>query len=369
MAKSRVGAKGLAKELSDVAVIVVTYNSASIVRKLADTLQGLVRHGAKAIIIDNASSDNTVNVLHKVASALSQRVIVIELRHNVGFAAACNIAAIVAERLGARYLLFLNPDVRVTASSVFQLKRLLESSEMVAGCMLVSEKGEIDSLGGYVDAALSPGELLHGFSLKPLFPLREMRILLPSASVCMACAMVPLSLFKRIGLLNRDMFIYFEDVEFSLRAWSHNIPVVVNLAAVAVHGRGKGGRRDARTKTLIRYYSVRNPIIISLRFWGSIIPLGQFVKVLSMLLYSLVTRNRLLARSVIDGIIVGLHGERRRLPRGLALGSFDPGNYALFWVVKAMLHGVRSVDRSLGIASAEIGKRFLLQVLRGLGGS
>jgi len=364
-----VSAKDVAGELSDVSVVVVTYNSAGTVGELAETLRELAKHGAKVIVIDNASRDGTVEFLRRATDTLTMRAVIVELRHNVGFAAACNIAAIIAERLGTRYLLFLNPDVRVMAGSVIRLRRLLDSSDMVAGCVLLSEKGRIDSLGGYVDAALSPGELLHGFGLGLLSHLRRIRAFLPSASACMACAMVPLSLFKRIGPLDWRMFVYFEDVEFSLRAWSHGMPVVVDLAAVAVHGRGKGVRRDARTEILVRYYSARNPVVLSLRFWGSPVPVGQIMKVLSSLLYSIVTRNKLLARSVIDGIIIGLHGRPRRLPRGLVLEPPNPRHYILFWVVKALLRGVRSVDHLLSVASAEVGKRFLLRVLRGLGRS
>src|SRR5271165_4080363 len=99
---------------SDVDIIVVTYNSARVVGDLLDSLPAALGEiTAKVVVVDNGSSDNTVQILrergdcHVVQSS------------NVGYAGGINRG--VREGSGADSILILNPDTRLHEGAVAPL--------------------------------------------------------------------------------------------------------------------------------------------------------------------------------------------------------------------------------------------------------
>ena len=91
-------------------IIIVSYNTRDLLRQC---LASLGRHtpAAQVIVVDNASPDNTVEVLREFGS----KIRLIENRENVGFGRGCNQGFAAAK---AKYAYFLNPDaMRVAVQS------------------------------------------------------------------------------------------------------------------------------------------------------------------------------------------------------------------------------------------------------------
>ncbi|HEY1242119.1 MAG TPA: glycosyltransferase family 2 protein [Bryobacteraceae bacterium] len=84
--------------MAHVGIVIVTYNSTTVIDAC---LNGVVNSGAEIVVIDNASSDNTVAV------AARPGVRVVANSTNVGFAAAVNQGF---SLLACPYVLLLNPD-------------------------------------------------------------------------------------------------------------------------------------------------------------------------------------------------------------------------------------------------------------------
>ena len=91
-----------------VAVVVVTYNSANEVPDLVASLgPGMGDLHWNLVVADNASNDDTVDVLRRVAPG----AMVLQLADNEGYAAGINAAVAAAPPHSA--VLVLNPDVRL----------------------------------------------------------------------------------------------------------------------------------------------------------------------------------------------------------------------------------------------------------------
>jgi N-acetylglucosaminyl-diphospho-decaprenol L-rhamnosyltransferase len=94
---------------SGVSIIIVTYNSASVLSGLLDSLpaglEGIKQF--ETIVVDNDSIDSSVDI----ALAHSIRPKIIRMGRNAGYAAAINAAA--ATVRPDADLLILNPDVRL----------------------------------------------------------------------------------------------------------------------------------------------------------------------------------------------------------------------------------------------------------------
>ena len=97
-----------------VSVTIVTWNSAQYLDECFASIEQQDYRELEVIIVDNASTDGTREILRRVES----RWRVIYNEHNVGFAAGQNQAIHAA---GGGWVLCLNPDVVLTANFVTQL--------------------------------------------------------------------------------------------------------------------------------------------------------------------------------------------------------------------------------------------------------
>ena len=102
-----------------VAIAVVTYNSASFIRRCLEYVFEQDYSPYEVIVIDNASQDSTPAILREFES----RIRAVYNRENVGFAAGQNQAIALTQ---AAWILTLNPDTRLARDF---LSRLVEAGE------------------------------------------------------------------------------------------------------------------------------------------------------------------------------------------------------------------------------------------------
>jgi GT2 family glycosyltransferase len=90
-----------------IGIVTVTFNSASVIEGFMDSV--LKQTGAKFIlyVIDNASSDDTLN---RLSEYQDPRIVVIPNQINVGVAEGNNIGIRAALNRGCTFVLFLNNE-------------------------------------------------------------------------------------------------------------------------------------------------------------------------------------------------------------------------------------------------------------------
>jgi N-acetylglucosaminyl-diphospho-decaprenol L-rhamnosyltransferase len=119
-------------------IVIVTYNSASVLPGLLDSLPAGLEgiREFETIIVDNDSADNSVDI----ALAREIRPQVISMGRNAGYAAAINAAAATVRHDAD--LLILNPDIRLLPGAVgFLVDRLTDSSVGIAVPRILAEDG------------------------------------------------------------------------------------------------------------------------------------------------------------------------------------------------------------------------------------
>src|SRR4051794_5933342 len=109
--------------MSDIDVVVVSYNSADHLRGCVEPLAGIP--GVHVVVVDNDSSDGSL------AALAGMPVETIAAGANLGFAGACNRGW---EFASSPYVLFLNPDARIDESSLRQLAAVLDARPEVGIC-------------------------------------------------------------------------------------------------------------------------------------------------------------------------------------------------------------------------------------------
>lgn len=208
-----------------VSIVIVNYNSGPALRTALETLSRLTYPAFDCIVVDNASSDDS---LSGIASFPASRII--RLLENSGFAAGANRGLEEAFRRGAKYAWLFNPDAEATPET---LSRLVAAAEMLGRPGLLSPvirtpAGAIWFAGGYI--RFGRMRVTH-------------RIALPETSLepyatdfITGCApLISRSLWETIGGFDERFFLYYEDADYSRRARKAGFALSVVPAAEVLH--------------------------------------------------------------------------------------------------------------------------------------
>lgn len=220
--------------------MIVTHNSAAVIDSCLDALAQIAPH-MSAIVIDNASSDDTVRRLRARTA-----VHLIANQENRGFAAAMNQG--VREAGSAEFLLLLNPDVRLLTS----VDALIDAAwrHGLAAGKLLGEDGRAQAgfaLRRFPTPATLMFELFGVNRLWPSNPLnRRYRCLDrdldqpgPVEQPPGAFLMIRRDVWERLGGLDEQFYpVWFEDVDFCRRAATAAFRIEYVPSVTAVHAGG-----------------------------------------------------------------------------------------------------------------------------------
>jgi N-acetylglucosaminyl-diphospho-decaprenol L-rhamnosyltransferase len=213
----------------------------------------------RVVVIDNASSDGSADGQEADGSHLQM----IRNGENRGFAAACNQGA---QGSGADYLLFLNPDVELFENSLRVPVEFLEAPENrqvgICGVQLVSGDGQVSRscsrfprLGNYLCQISGLERLSPARFPGPRMAEWDHRTSQRVDQVMGAFFLVRRSLFESLGGFDERFFVYFEDVDFALRALRQGWESYYLATAQAQHS---GAGCTSQAKALRLFYSLRS---------------------------------------------------------------------------------------------------------------
>jgi GT2 family glycosyltransferase len=209
-----------------IAVVVVAHQSAEHLPALIASLQGQLGEHDELVIVDNASSDGTP----AIARSLGDRVRVLESGENLGFAGGCHVGS---DATSAPLLLFLNPDCRAQPGCIERLRDASAAHPDWGAwqAAVLLEDGRINTSGGVVHYL---GIGWAGDCERPLSALaREDREIAFASGAAMV---VRRSAWAELGGLDREYFMYGEDLDLGLRLWLSGSRVGLVPAARVVHG-------------------------------------------------------------------------------------------------------------------------------------
>lgn len=226
---------------AQLALVTVTHNSA---RELGTLLRSAAQHlpGARVIVVDNGSADDTVAVARSAPNAT-----LIELAENRGFGAGSNAGLrLVDEPVTA----LVNPDVELLDDSLLALAaELAEADRLLAPLVLSADGSRQDtvhalpaSAAELVSALLPPRALpgRFGVRLAPWHASRPRRV-----GWAVGCAVLARTgTLRRLGPFDERTFLYGEDLELGLRARAAGIDTWFWPSARVLH---TGGHATSRT--------------------------------------------------------------------------------------------------------------------------
>jgi N-acetylglucosaminyl-diphospho-decaprenol L-rhamnosyltransferase len=215
-------------------VVIVSYNSQNCLRACVEPLNSVA--DVQVVVVDSASSDGTLEGIADLDVAT------VPLRHNRGFAHACNVGW----RMGTSpYVLFLNPDARIGPDSVATMVAAAEADSSVGAVAprIVGPDGSIDfSLFRFLRLRSTYAQALF---LHRLFPraawLDEVRDLDAYCHawtpewVSGACLLVRRPVLEQVSGLDERFFLYCEDLDLCRRIREAGFEILFEPRALAVH--------------------------------------------------------------------------------------------------------------------------------------
>ena len=229
----------------------------------------------RVVVVDNASSDGSLNTIARLDLPLT----VIRNTENRGFSAACNQGA---SGPGSDYLLFLNPDTCLYHDSLSRPIRFMEdpcnARVGICGIKLLDQVGEIaTSCARFPSLSIYVSQM---FGLNRFFPRYFLRhFLLPEEllesrevdQVIGAFFLVRRELFDRLSGFDERFFVYFEEVDLSLRMKQEGYVSYFLSDVNAMHiGRVSSGQ----VSFMALYYSLSSRLKYAMKHFGRMETIG-----------------------------------------------------------------------------------------------
>ncbi|MFX0195831.1 MAG: glycosyltransferase family 2 protein [Candidatus Hodarchaeota archaeon] len=220
-------------------IIIVSFNSGRILEKCLRSIfaSDLDRSTYEVVVVDNASTDSTVAMVH----TMFPEIVLLENKLNLGFAAANNQAMLIAK---GKYILLLNPDTEVAPDA---LRLMLEGIQQypragAVGPRLVSPDGTYQ----FVSARKLPTPFLTIFRLLGLDRMSPGRVAYFSAfqdatsngeveAISGACTLVPREILETVGLLDDTLPMGGEDIDWYRRILDHDYKIYYLAKPQVVH--------------------------------------------------------------------------------------------------------------------------------------
>ncbi len=249
--------------LFDVSVIIVNYNGESVLNKALQSLYGLSQQPLEVVVVDNGSTDASLELIRSFAKAY-RRLHLVEAQRNCGVAGGRNIGVEVAK---GEILAFLDADGRALESWLPEALVAINQDPRVgsvAPLVLMEDGDTINGAGSFIDASGHGRDRFWGESLVS----READLGRLAGTACdypMGCGMV----VRRPGLetiwpLDEGLLKWHDDTEIGIRIRRLGYRTLFWPQSRVLHqpGHSDPARREvrhvesemARFRLLLKYY-------------------------------------------------------------------------------------------------------------------
>lgn len=255
-------------------ILISNYKTANLTKKLLESIysenSGFDRTKDEVLVLDDASGDDLKPLAKEYPDARF-----LQNETNKGFVASYNR---LMEYARGEFLLMLNSDIEVrpkALSTLVETSNKFENNAVLSGKLLFPDGRLQDScfklptvLGAFKEYFLKIKGSYFMFRPKGDKPTRV-------EGTVMAVYFIPRKVLNKIGFLNRQLFMYFEDIDYCRRAKKQKIPIYYVPAAEFIHYHGQASKKaglDVSNERLIkaakRYHGAFQYALVTAVLWA-----------------------------------------------------------------------------------------------------
>ena len=220
-----------------VSVVTPNYNGEKFLKTFLESLNNDSEYIGEVIIIDNGSSDGSVDYLK--SNSFNFPLVLIENEENLGFAPAVNQGI---EKAQYEYIFSINNDTEIKRGSIKALADLLSFDNQIfsvqAKMLQYDNKRLIDDVGDEYNLLAWTKKTGENHDTSEYAEVKEI------FSACAGAAMYKKSLLMEMGMFDANFFAYMEDVDLAIRSRIHGYKNMLCPDAVVYHiGSATSGSR------------------------------------------------------------------------------------------------------------------------------
>ncbi len=243
-----------------VGIVVVTYNSQLDINRLLESIIIQNYKDFVVYIVDNKSTDDTLNIIQKYDSTIS--LYIIPCKTNQGYAAGNNIGIQKAMEEGCEFVFILNPDMQ------------LENERCID--ILITRISQDEKIGVIGPIALygnKPFNILQGYGARVNFRTQKKDILFTGKKLTKelpeeiyvdyvhgGAMMIKTSVLLITGLLEEDYFMYNDEIDIAHRIKKAGFRTLAIREAVVRHFHDFD-KKNKKGHNLSYYYIMRNKFL------------------------------------------------------------------------------------------------------------
>ncbi|WP_020182774.1 glycosyltransferase family 2 protein [Methylotenera sp. 1P/1] len=277
-----------ADKVVSVCIVVLNWNGWKDTIECLQSLSELAGENYSVVVVDNASTDGSREKLLAWASGAESHLrftavveevdidhwcvplrdtewVYVQSSVNGGFAAGNNLGIRLAMQAGCQYVWLLNNDTVVASQALVALEQYVAKNPDIGMCGSIlcyyNDRAVVQAVGGVrFNYWLARGEQLgHGLLLDDA----RVRNLVQQAPTYVAGAslFMPVGFLQDIGLMEESYFLYFEEMDWAVRAagkWK--IATAVDSIVYHKEGASIGTASRGKRSVLSQYYLNRNLI-------------------------------------------------------------------------------------------------------------
>jgi GT2 family glycosyltransferase len=243
--------------LNKISVVILNYNGKNWLEKfLPNVIQHTNDSNAEIIIIDNASTDNSIDFLQ---NNFPQLTLVIN-KSNTGYAGGYNEGL---KKINSDYYVLLNSDVEVTENWIENTMKFMLQDELMVACqpkiLSFNERNKFEyagAAGGFIDKYGYP------FCRGRIFDTCEEDIGQYNQSdeifwASGACFFVRADIFHKVGGFDADFFAHMEEIDLCWRLKNLGYKIGYCAASTVYHVGGGTLHKSNPRKTFLNFRNNR----------------------------------------------------------------------------------------------------------------
>lgn len=277
-------------------IILLNYNNISYTMECLKSLEKINYSNYKVTVIDNDSSDNSLDILYKYNG---RTLNIIESNENLGFTGGNNLGIEYALKNDADYILLLNNDTIVLPDF---LNPLIEQFAREPKCGItasliyyLSDPGKVWYAGGKLNNWSARSNHLSYNCTSYVQPQEPQEITF--ATGCCMC--ISREAINKIGCLDDDYFIYCDDLDYSYRATSAGFKIYFVPQSVIYHNVSTVFGENSPN---FQYLNIRNTLMFIRKNLSSIQKTSAYVYTIILSAYKIFFLKNLKVKYFLLGL-------------------------------------------------------------------
>jgi len=207
----------------------------------------------------------------KIESEVDNPMIFIQAGENRGFSAGNNIGIKYAlSKNDFEYIWLLNPDTLILPNTIEKLMDYVMQQPKEIGIIGTAllyhhDKERLQALGGSFNSFFAAGKHILGHEIYneatiSKFNLKDVDMIIG------ASMLIRKEVLKKVGLFEEQYFIYYEEIDYALRAKKYGYKLGLEPRAIVYHKEGASINKEAQRETVSNFsdfYAMRNRILLT----------------------------------------------------------------------------------------------------------